>query len=1036
MTCRRNLLILSLLTLLASSLSAQPRIGDIKELQSKYQAEREQVVKNGTAQRFLPILLERADEMARKGAAALADGRLAQAHEAFRQARWQLPYQSPQVPDHVARILGSQRLRHGRGVRAVAFNPNGKRLLTAGGDGLVKVWDLGNGHELLTYAGHGASDVRFLALTPDGKTVVSAGDDKQVKVWEADSGKDHAGFEVAGQKVSALALSRDGKFVLVGIVTEAGGQSQGALSIYETLTGKVRRTDNDFRGRITSIALNPAGTVLAVGDETGQMRLWQLPQMLDNPNLPAYWSQQDQTGSAYAIAFSPDGQTLARCGQHDVKLYNVAAPGENFQVATPKRVLSLSSTAHSILYSKDGKTLFTGDGDGVIRAWDAGTAQTTGTFRGHTGMVWSLALHPAGNVLASASQYDYLARLWDFDVTPQSQDLVGHTSAVWMAGFSPDGRKIVSAGADRTLKVWDAVSGKVLHELGPQKAAVTAALFSPDGKLIASAGGDKIVRLWDAATGQPLRTCEGHQGPITTLDFSPDSKRLASGGADRSVHLWEVATGKPALPPIAMPAVVAALAFSPDGKELAIGGIDHSVTILDAATGKQQHRWVAHSDAVTCLAYSPDGQYLATGGADGALQVWLCATPGVAAIRMTSHAGPVSMVAFRKDNQHLVSGGSDQVVRLWKIEGNAAKELQTFKGHKDWVTAVGFSRDGFHVVSASVDKSIKVWEITSRDMPVQPEHASAVETVVCSPDGKLLASGSDDSTIKLWDRATGAELATLTGHPNPVVSLAFTPDGKTLVSSGEEAAIRLWQVSPPREIERTAGQMQSFNHLRRYSPYIFVEPEGKKLYVWLPLNEARISTMVECYDLREGKQLFQFFDDNRKVNSLAFCANGKLAASGARDGSVRLYDLQQQGAILKGGDWHVFDKAGVKEPTVGVADLALTPDGKTLVVTSDEGEIKVGDVATRTFRTTFKGHDRKIMACITSPDGKRAATVALDNIIKLWDLQTGHELRRWSLGRAATDQYGLLINSLVFTPDSRQLVTANADTTVYLLELP
>jgi WD40 repeat protein len=299
----------------------------------------------------------------------------------------------------------------------------------------------------------------------------------------------------------------------------------------------------------------------------------------------------------------------------------------------------------------------------------------------------------------------------------------------------------------------------------------------------------------------------------------------------------------------------------------------------------------------------------------------------------------------------------------------------------------------------------------------------------------MLATGADDRTIKLWDRATGAELATLTGHAAEVVALAFTPDGKTLVSSGSESVLRLWQVSPPREIERTPAQLQTFNRLRRYSPYIFVAPDGKKLYVWLPNPDTRIKTLVECFDLNEGKQLFQFVDDNRSVNSLAFCANGKLVATGAKDGSVRLHDLEQQGAILPGGDWLCFDKAGAKE-AVGVADLALTPDGKTLVVTSDEGEVKIGDIASRTMRKTFKAHDGRIMACVTSPDGKRCATVGLDNIVKLWDLETARELRRWPLGRPATEMHGLLVSSLAFAPDGRQLATANTDTTVYLLDLP
>jgi WD40 repeat protein len=1013
-----------------------PTEDEVTSLQTKYRAERDQVVRDGTAKRFLPILFERAEEMAKKGDKALAEGRFAQAREAYRQARWQLPYQTGPVPDHVARILGSLRLRHNRYIQSVAISPDGERLATAGTDGFVKLWDLGNGHELLSYSGHeehGA--IRQALFLPDGKRMVSAGAGKDIKVWDAATGKDLVTMSAAGV-VSTIALSIDGKHLVAGTVSEQKADAKhiqaaatNTLQVFDVATGKSLRTIDDFREQIMSIAFNPAGALVAVGDKGGTVRLWQFPQMIENMNLPAYWSQQDNTGAAYAVAFSPDGETLVRCGQTDIKLYAVPAPGGLFQgPAKPERSIANPGSMPQLcaLYSKDGKTLFTGGGDGLIRWWDADTGEKTGEFRGQNGMVWSIALHPEGNLLVSASSGDHGARLWDFDVVLQARDLQGHTGPVWMASFSPDGQRVVSAGADRSAKVWDAATGKIFLDLTGHNGPVTNAIYRPDGKVIATAGGDKLIRLWDATSGKLLYTCEGHQATVTSLDFSADGKHLASGGADRGIRFWDGATGKAELSFVA-PAVVSAVAFSPDGKALAVGGIDYAITLYDL-TGKQLQRWTAHGDAVTCVAYSPDGQYLASGGADGSVQVWLTSSPGVAAARLSGHAGPVSMVSFRKDNQHLVTGGSDQLVRLWKLEGNSGKEVQTYRGHKDWVTAASFSRDDYHIVSASVDRLVKVWEITSRELPLVPEHTSAVEALAVSPDNKLLATGASDNVIKLWDRATGAEVASLTGHSQPVISLAFTPDSKTLVSSGYEQTLKLWEVSPPRELPRSPGQMQTFSQLPRHSPYIFIEPEGKKLFVWLPpLSEPK--NVIDCYDLQQGTKLFQLVDENRQVNSLAFCANGKLAASGAKDGSVRVYDLDKKGEVLPGGDRFLFDK-------IGVADLAITPDGKSLVVTSDKGEVKVTDVQSKQVRRTFQAHPGRIMACITSPDSRRCATLGLDNVLKLWDLESGRELRRWVMGRPAAESEGLAVRTLLFSADGRQLLTANANTTVYALELP
>jgi WD40 repeat protein len=446
--------------------------------------------------------------------------------------------------------------------------------------------------------------------------------------------------------------------------------------------------------------------------------------------------------------------------------------------------------------------------------------------------------------------------------------------------------------------------------------------------------------------------------------------------------------------------------------------------------------WSAHGVAVTGLSFSPNGQYLASCGADYLVRVWpfggdkvLPQSWGSNPITLSGHNAPLSGVAFRKDSQHLVSCGGDMTVKLWKLEKGGAKESQTYRGHKDWVTGVAFSRDGYFVASSSVDRTVKIWEITSREIPLLAEHTGSVYAVAVSPNGKLIASGGTDKTIKLWDREQGTEMRTLHGHTDAIHSLAFTPDGKTLISSSEDRSLKLWDVATGNELPRQPGHQQFFQGLINPVPY-FTVPTDKKLLAWVPGNER--STTLTGLDIASGNELFAFEDGSREkprhVVAVSFSGDGKLAATGAKDGSVRFWDLDKKKQA--GEDWIAFAKG------TSLGDLALTPDGAVLVIAGDQGDVKILDVAKRTaIHTISNAHTRKIVACLVSPDGKRFATVGQDNAIKLFDIAGGPELRRWDLHVAVQDR-GTFVVNLAFTPDNRYLVTANANTSLFVLELP
>lgn len=436
-----------------------------------------------------------------------------------------------------------------------AFSPDSKTMAVFVGKQpgvrpyALELWDIASGKKLRTFSPP-EDDWRLLGFSPDGKTLAVKGAPDALHFLDLQTGKTVGRLHLEHSTwITQLLYCRDGKTLV------SCSHGENALRLWDRSSGKELCSPGEAVSSIRCV-FSPDGRFLAIGAKNGVLCLWDM-----DANKEVWRTHQQHWLSG--MLFSPDSRLIATNNTNTgvVPVRDVSNGKDVMQLNTGNLYLT------SMAWSGDGKLLAAcpidvQGNEEIIGLWDPNTGKKVGRLSGGTSPINSLLFSPDSKTLLAArnglTEGEVLR--WRVNTGWRLPPFEGPVpGGLKCLAFSPDGRTVAAGATDRSIYLWEVISGRKRATLKVDE-IVTSLAYSPDGKILVAARNsgysyvgltdDGIlpelgkprpsrIHLWDLAAEKELSPLEGHKGSITSLSFSPDGKRLATGSNDTTVLLWD-----------------------------------------------------------------------------------------------------------------------------------------------------------------------------------------------------------------------------------------------------------------------------------------------------------------------------------------------------------------------------------------------------------------------------------------------------------------------------------------------------------------
>ena len=446
------------------------------------------------------------------------------------------------------------------------------------------------------------------------------------------------------------------------------------------------------------------------------------------------------------------------------------------------------------------------------------------------------------------------------------------------------------------------------------------------------------MRIWSVGEAIERGTLTGHAATVRAVAFSPDGTILASAGDDGLVRLWSV-------------------------------GDLHEIGTRSG-----------HAGLIRDVAFSPDGKTLAGAGEDGTVQLWSVAD-AAAAPKSFTHNAMMWSIAFSPRGSLLAIGDSDGMIHVWSLE--TGRITSTLEGHTDTVTSLHFAADSQTLFSSSHDGSINSWRAKQPPHPALATiniDAGKVWAMAVSPEGSRIAVGGQRGFFRVLDLATGKQIGELHGnHPATVDCLEYSPDGQFIATgSWRNNEVIVWRADD--------GAMQKSCKAEGHVRAIAFSPDGKRIAAGCE------DKLLFVWNTESGELISKVNAHALPVYDVSFSPDGQTIAtcSGdwteAKPGEIKLWNADSLAEIAR-----------LEGHQVAVRSAVFSPGGNRLASVSEDGVIRIWDVATKSQQAVLQ-NSCGARSLDWSPDGKLLAAGLHDGTTNVWNLESGLVVRRFGGG--------------------------------------